>query len=312
MDWPFWDFVGASGRPKAMGRPPSTHDKEAVRTKYEVSPWNLWPHYQKAAQAIGIPIPGHDFGVDEQASASEDSEESDDEESDDEERSLPQVRAVSRPRPRPLPRGLLNVSDPNFHEQLAAFIASGGTCVNGKLIPPIASGANVTSNKRTAATAAADSSKKAKTRAEVNGLDNRPAWMVQMEREKMLSSSSFEKEDTKCAPNMSWGKPQSTAPRSAAIMSWGKPQSTASRSAPSMSWGKPQSTEPTSSNKWTYRYFWEQLVDSLVLYFIYFIVACYFKKILLTSFIVRSVSALIKMPQNSIFLFDSIVFGNYK
>jgi hypothetical protein len=117
-----------------------------------------------------------------------------------------------------------------------------------------------TSNKGTAAsvangaTAATDSSKKPRTCAQEKGIDNRPAWVVQMEREKLLSSSSsfFHSEAD--------SQHQSTASRSTPSMSWGrgKPQSTASCSVPSMSWGKPKSTEPTeptSSNKWTYRTF---------------------------------------------------------
>jgi hypothetical protein len=127
---------------------------------------------------------------------------------------------------------------------LAAFIASGGieTSNNKRtaaaLTASIASDRNETSNKRTAATAATDSSKKAKTGAEAKGLDNRPAWVVQEEREQPQSSSSVDdKADQWRTPSVAWGKPQSTG----------------SCPAPSISWGKPQSTKPTSSNKWTYR-----------------------------------------------------------
>jgi hypothetical protein len=92
-----------------------------------------------------------------------------------------------------------------------------------------------------------NSSKKQKTGAQEKGLDNRPAWVVRMEREKLFSSSSFDKADTQRSPSMHWGKPQCTASRLAPTMSWGKPQSTVSRSAPSMSWGQPQSTDPAES-----------------------------------------------------------------
>jgi hypothetical protein len=206
-----------------VGERSTTHTVEAFRNFYHASPCQAWPHYREVSHDMGIPIPGG--GKD-----SSDEDDSDDEESDDEE--------IGDDAVVPVPHAVV----PRFNS----------------------TNENSTSNKPTtavianAATAATDSSKKRKTRGEERGLDHRPAWLVRMEQEKLLSSSSVDKADHPRTPaSVSRGKPQSTVSRSANSMSWGKPQSTVSRSANSMSWGKPQSTEPTtsSSNEWTYRTF---------------------------------------------------------
>jgi hypothetical protein len=193
---------------------------------------------------MGIPILGNNFDSDD----SSDEEYSDDDERGDEE--------IGGDAVVPIPHAVV----PRFNTFRSRFHAMAPRLTTSDAVVPRSS-TNETSKKRTAAfilnvaTAATDSSKKQMTRAEFKGLDNRPAWMVRVEREKLLFSSSVAKADLPPAPSMSWGKPKSTEPSSAKSALWGKPQSTGSCSANSMSWGKTQSTEPTTSNEWTYRTF---------------------------------------------------------
>jgi hypothetical protein len=228
-----------------IGERDDSFTAERFRRMYQVSPCKGWPLYRAVAHDMGIPIPGGVFddssseeeseeeGGDENEEEEVESEDESQDESQDEERPLPRVPVPPLPRTHDSLTGSARRAFPDFvasgvkgHAAFAAFIASGasGSTGNGALAAFLASGAfaallaSGTSNKRTTATAATDSSKKHKTGAEKKGLDNRPAWMVQMER--VERSSSFDKADS-----MSWGKqPKSTASRSNPIMSWGKPQ----------------------------------------------------------------------------------------
>ena len=242
-----------------IGELSSTHTAERFRLRYGCSPCNNWHTYREVALDMGIPIPGGDQTVllvlAPSSSEEESDEESEEEESDDEERPLPRVPDAVVP--------LLTSKNETSTDwngstlgsgfTFTAFIASGVTTGNAALAAFMASGANETrnnratataaetSNKRAAATAATDSSKKLKTGAEQRGKDNRPAWLVQMERKQLVDSFLAQRRSMPSRPAASpqnpyksWGKPQSTASRSATGMSWGSPnqrQSTASRSA---------------------------------------------------------------------------------
>jgi hypothetical protein len=189
-----------------IGEQYTSHSAEKFRLSYQISPCRAWPIYKSAARDLGIKLPGED-------------EEDDDDDDNDDDGAGAGAGAVAVEvkvkveKDNSNPKNNTSEEESGNDEDSGSDKDSDGTNENSKRAAGgssenSAKGGNVIATAAT--TTAATTSKKPKTGAEHHGVDNRPAWLVKMEREKNLPGN---KADTPPkTPSMTWGKFPSTKP----------------------------------------------------------------------------------------------------